>query len=113
MFRPPYIATSERMFQQISLPFLSGLGCEDWLPEVDVETRIKRILDNTRDGDIFLLHDMEGNEATAEALDVIIPELQKQGYVFVTASELFRRAGVNPEVYGHVWNNVYERKDQN
>lgn len=98
-FRPPYIAVSELMWENINVPFISGKGCNDWDPEVSVETRVKRIMRLAKDGDIILLHDAEGNDMTVEALDEIIPWLQEQGYKFVTVSELFEEKGVTPTSY--------------
>ena len=54
------------------------------------------MLENVCDGDIFLLHDMEHNEATVEALKTVIPKLLKQGFRFVNISELFKIKGITP-----------------
>lgn len=96
-FRPPYIAVDQKMRDNIDFPFICGRGCEDWVPEVPAEERARRMLENVRDGDIFLLHDMEHNEATVEALKTVIPELMKQGFRFVNISELFRLKGITPQ----------------
>jgi peptidoglycan/xylan/chitin deacetylase (PgdA/CDA1 family) len=48
-----------------------------------------RVLNQARPGDIVLMHDGGGNRSqTIEALKIIIPELQKRGYRFVTVPEL-------------------------
>lgn len=109
-FRPPYIAVSGEMFDNIDMPFIAGIGAEDWLDEVSAEQRAERVLSNVRDGSIILLHDMTGNYRTVNALDIIIPELISRGYELVTVSELFRRAGVEP-VRGRVYSNVYQTTD--
>lgn len=104
-FRPPYIAVNETMHQVIDLPFICGVGCEDWLPEVTAAMRAERIIKGVSDGSIILLHDFEGNEASAEALNTIIPELKRQGYTFVTITELFKRKGITPRknvIYSNV-----------
>lgn len=95
-FRPPYIAISESMYENIDLPFIAGIGAEDWLDEVSAEERAKRILAQAQDGDIILLHDMQGNFRTVQALDKIIPELIARGFELVTVSELFKAHGVKP-----------------
>ena len=48
-----------------------------------------RVLNQANPGDIVLMHDGGGNRSeTIAALKIIIPELQKRGYRFVTVSEL-------------------------
>ena len=93
-FRPPYIAVSDEMYRQIPLTFIAGVGCEDWNDSVSAEERADRIQENVRDGAVILLHDMEGNHQTVEALRLIIPRLRKMGYRFVTLEQLFREKGV-------------------
>ena len=74
-FRPPYIALCDSMYDDIPLTFICGNGAEDWLDEISAEERSKRIIDQAQNGMIILLHDMEGNFRTVQALDTIIPEL--------------------------------------
>lgn len=95
-FRPPYIAISEPMYENIDLPFIAGIGAEDWLDEVSADERSARILAQARDGDIILLHDMEGNFRTVQALDKIIPGLIAAGFELVTVTELFKAKRVTP-----------------
>lgn len=95
-FRPPYISVNDTMHEVISLPFICGHGCNDWVSDVTAEQRLTTLLDEISDGDIILLHDFEGNEATAKALKTFIPEMKARGYGFVTVSELFRIKDVNP-----------------
>jgi peptidoglycan/xylan/chitin deacetylase (PgdA/CDA1 family) len=96
-FRPPYIAVNDTMFENIDLPFIAGFGAEDWEDSVSAEERRKRIISQARDGFIILLHDMMGNDKTVEALDIIIPTLKKDGYEFVTVTELFEKSGITPK----------------
>lgn len=96
-FRPPYIAVSDEMFEEIGLTFIAGIGCEDWLEEVSAQERADRILKQVRDGAVILLHDSEGNIQTVEALKLLIPELKKQGYTFVTVEELFKLRGLKED----------------
>lgn len=68
----------------------------DWkLPGV---TRItNKVLRNARNGDIVLFHDhVHPSSQTKQALEVILPELQRRGYRFVTVSELLKYAGTQP-----------------
>jgi len=93
-FRPPYIAINNTMYDAIDLTFISGFGCNDWDDKVTAERRAKIIIRQAQDGGIILLHDAQGNSKTVEALHTIIPELQAQGYEFVTLTELFEIKGV-------------------
>ena len=94
-FRPPYIYYNDTMFDAIGLTFICGLGCEDWEAETTAEHRAEKTIAQAEDGAVILLHDFEGNEKTAEALETIIPALKDEGYEFATVSELFRRKGVD------------------
>lgn len=95
-FRPPYIDCDQKMYDAIDLPFICGYGCEDWLPEVTAQMRIDRIMEAARPGQMILLHDMQDNMQTVEAIKVIIPRLKEQGYEFVNIRELFERTNVKP-----------------
>ena len=107
-FRPPFIAVSKEMYDNIDMTFICGAGCEDWVPTVTAEQRAERVLANAEDGQIVLLHDMEWNVNTVEALKTIVPELKKRGYRFVTCAQLFAEAGVAP-VHGRLYSNVYQK----
>lgn len=111
-FRPPYIAVHQIMFDNIDVPFIAGIGANDWEDRVTAEMRARMILKQAKDGDIILLHDAEGNSMTVEALDTIIPELQKQGYKFVTVTELFSAKGIIPDME-KVYTNVTQKCQYN
>ena len=99
-FRPPNLSTSTVMYKAIDLPFASGLAAGDW-PNGGGDTT-ERIMDKLkpgiRDGVIILLHDVQPKpHPTPAALNTLIPYLIKEGYEFVTISELFSRKGVIPD----------------
>lgn len=98
-FRPPYIAVNDTMFETIEMPFIAGYGANDWEDRVPADRRALMVLRQAKNGAIILLHDAKGNSKTVEALDTIIPELQSQGYEFVTISEVFRECGAQPEAH--------------
>ncbi|MBO7336052.1 MAG: polysaccharide deacetylase family protein [Lachnospiraceae bacterium] len=108
-FRPPYISVADHMYDAIPLIFISGVGCDDWIPDASAETRAKKAIEGARDGAVILLHDFEGNDATVEALDTIIPTLKAKGFEFVTITELFERAGITCE---NAKREVYSYTDQ-
>lgn len=61
-----------------------------------------RVINKVKDGDIILMHDVYS--ATANSLNIIIPELQNRGYTFVTVPELFYYKKITLEkgkVYGY------------
>ena len=61
---------------------------EDW-KNPGVNTIVSKVLNGMRQGDVVLFHDGGGNrQQTVQALEKILPELQKQGYKFITISEM-------------------------
>ncbi len=93
-FRPPYISVNDEMLDSIDVPFIAGIGCNDWEDRVTAEMRTASILKQVKDGSIILMHDMLGNDKTVEALDTLIPQLKERGYTFVTVSQLFNIKGI-------------------
>lgn len=109
LFRPPFIDHNESMHQVIGHTFICGVGCEDWIPERSAKERYEILISQVKDGDIFLLHDFPGNDNTVEALRQLIPELKRQGYSFVTVTELFKKKGIVPSEHnGKIYSNVLE-----
>lgn len=103
LFRPPYIDVDAAMLETIPMPFITGSGNNDWDPACTVARRVELALRDADDGAILLMHCFEGNEATVEALRVILPELKRQGYRMVTVSRLFEEKQIpleNGVVYG-------------
>lgn len=105
-FRPPYIAVNPTMYTAIDLPFINGINGSDWVATVTAKQRADTIIANAKDGNIILMHDFDGNNNTVDALDTIIPELQKKGFVFVTVSQLFEYKGVEPNKENTIWSLV-------
>lgn len=72
----------------------------DWKTR-DAQSTIDYVLDNAKEGDIVLMHDLY--QPTADAAEVIVPELISRGYELVTVNELARsRGGLQPgERYYH------------
>ena len=95
-FRPPYIAVSSTMYETIDLPFIAGLGCNDWDDKVSVEKRVRFLTEKCPEGCIILLHDQATNEKTVEAVRQAVPMMLEQGFEFVTTAELFVAKGIVP-----------------
>ena len=106
-FRPPYMDADEVTHSLVPQIFIGGYCPSDWDANVGVEERIKGLLENVEDGLIFILHDFKDNNGTAEALEVVIPELQKQGYALVSVDELFAIKGVEAKK-GIIYDRVKE-----
>ena len=106
-FRPPYMDADEVTHSVVPQIFIGGYCPSDWDANVGVDERIKGLLENVEDGLIFILHDFKDNNGTAEALEVVIPELQKQGYALVSVDELFAIKGVEAKK-GIIYDRVKE-----
>lgn len=61
----------------------------DWT-NPGVRTIIRNSTTGVKPGDILLLHASDSARQTARALPSIIRKLRRQGYVFVTVSEILR-----------------------
>lgn len=79
----------------ISMPaILWSIDTRDWKTR-DAQNTVSMVLEQVKDGDIVLMHDLY--DATAEASETLIPELIKRGYQLVTVSELASyRGGMLP-----------------
>ncbi len=111
-FRPPFIAVSRALYDTVDMTVICGVGCEDWVPAVTAQERAERVLAAAEDGQIVLLHDMEWNQNTVDALKTIIPELKKRGFEFVTVSRLFELKNVTPR-RGWLYSNALQTVSDN
>ena len=108
-FRPPYMAVSPLMHEVIETPFICGVGCQDWEADVSAEERFNKLMQTRQDGVLYLLHVMEKNTATLEAVDRIIPILKEEGYTFVTVPQMFKiKDQANPKK-GQLWSLVNQK----
>lgn len=64
---------------------------QDW-KNIGVQNIVDRVVTKAHPGDIVLLHASDSVKQTHEALPLIIDELRKQGYEFVTVSDLLTQA---------------------
>lgn len=94
-FRAPNLAHSQTLYSACDLTFIQGIICNDWIASTNAQQRANYAIQGAKDGAIILLHDVQPlPHPTPEALDIIIPTLQNQGYTFVTLSQLFSAKGV-------------------
>jgi peptidoglycan/xylan/chitin deacetylase (PgdA/CDA1 family) len=69
-----------------------------------VQTIVDRVVKKAHPGDIVLLHASDSVKQTHEALPIIIDELRKKGYEFVTVTDLLQEASVQGnEVRDQAW----------
>ncbi|SFI08392.1 MULTISPECIES: glycosyltransferase [unclassified Bacillus (in: firmicutes)] len=113
LFRPPYEADAEPYLPNEIIPILRAQNMnytmvgekvdpEDWTKPSTNEL-VKRVLKSVYSGEghIILLHDAGGDRThTVEALPIIIEDLKKHGYSFVTVSDLMgkKRDDVMPSI---------------
>ena len=109
--RPPGGFSSEAVRQVAEARGLAilhwSVDPEDWATHNTAAIE-KAVLDQVRDGDIILLHDMSDSSVKA-ALD-IVDALLKQDYEFVTVSELARLRGIKPKP-GMTYQKFPEKED--
>lgn len=95
LFRPPYGSYKRSDLEEIAkkhdykIILWTTIDARDW-ENPPASTIASTIINKAKNGDIILLHDYATNN-TVEALDRIIPEMQKRGFQFVTVSELLEQ----------------------
>ena len=86
VFRPPYGSYDKAITDQLNVPnVLWTIDTLDWKHR-DPEKTVMAVKEQAKNGSVVLMHDIP--QATADALDEVLATLQKQGYEFVTVSEL-------------------------
>lgn len=94
VFRPPFGNFDKDMMEEVSREtgyttiLWSSVDVKDW-QNPSPELMSRQIIENTKSGDIVLLHDYS-TESTVKSLETIIPSLIQRGYQFVTVSELLQ-----------------------
>lgn len=95
MLRPPYGEFTQYLQENLTVPMIGwNVDSADWLTK-DAENIYERVVGKVKDGDIVLLHDL--HDATAEAMQRVVPALVEQGFQLVTVEELFRVKGIVPQ----------------
>ena len=91
LFRPPEGVLPGTIYRYIKdenyTVILWSIDTRDWAG-TPAEAMVKNIKEKVSPGDIILMHDFARRGHTVEALKMIIPYLIKEGYTFVTVSEL-------------------------
>jgi len=85
--RPPNGSMNDSVRQNIGYPMiLWNVDSKDWESR-NKDAIVKAVLSNLDDGDIIVMHDIYST--SADAIEVLVPELIKQGYQLVTIQEMF------------------------
>lgn len=90
--RPPYGAVNDEVRETVDKPMICwSVDTEDWKSR-NTKKIVNHVLENVKDGDIILFHDLY--DTTAAAIEELVPELTKQGYQIVTVSEMFKAKNI-------------------
>ena len=96
-FRPPYGAVNTRVretSEKLGMSLLLwSIDPKDWKYK-NATVTYEHILENVKEGSIILCHDLYGS--TVELVEMLLPELTRQGYRFVTVSELLAETEILP-----------------
>lgn len=86
VFRPPYGDTNKRIKDLISVPqVLWSIDTLDWKYR-NADTLLPMVKKNMHNNAIILMHDV--HQSTADGLEQVLAYLQKEGYEFVTVSDI-------------------------
>lgn len=95
LWRAPGGSFNKRVLEAVPLPHIHwSADTRDWETK-NAAAVCSSILENAGDGVIILLHDLYGT--SVDGAIRAIRNLQKQGYEFVTVSELLSRNGEKPQ----------------
>jgi peptidoglycan/xylan/chitin deacetylase (PgdA/CDA1 family) len=92
--RPPngfFTPGTLKLFQKWNYrPVMWSVVPEDWvLPGVNIV--VERVMKQVKNGSLIVLHDgYFGGKDVAETINILIPQLLKQGYSFVTVDSLWK-----------------------
>lgn len=106
LMRPTYGSYDDNLKSKVGMPLiLWSIDTLDWKSR-DSKKVANHVLENVKDGDIILMHDIY--DFTAEAVKSLVPELIDMGYQLVTVSELFEARGETLKD-GQIYNQMHKR----
>lgn len=92
LIRPPYGAMDKELAAKLGYTFVNwSVDTLDWKSR-DAKSVLAEVQKSIKPGVIILMHDLYAS--TTEAVSLVLPELIKEGYSFVTVSELLTKRGV-------------------
>lgn len=87
VFRPPYGSDNSEIKEELDIPIiLWELDTLDWKTK-SADSTYNTIDQELREGDIVLMHDIQGS--TVEAIPRVVPMLVNKGYKLLTVTELY------------------------
>jgi GH35 family endo-1,4-beta-xylanase/peptidoglycan/xylan/chitin deacetylase (PgdA/CDA1 family) len=98
-FRAPNLDYSDTLTEAVKNLGMSLIGANvmsrDWEADITTEEIIGNVLNAAKDGGIILLHERHSGdtERTIRAVPVIVHELRRRGYEFVSLAELAEKKG--------------------
>ncbi|MCH5299182.1 MAG: polysaccharide deacetylase family protein [Ruminococcus sp.] len=98
-YRSPGGMTTEKMLKECKAESMTAyywsIDTEDWRTR-NAKTTWKKVVNNAKDGDIILMHEIY--DSTADAVEKIVPKLIKKGFQIVTCRDLISaKTGDYPE----------------
>ena len=107
LVRTPGGAVNATVKAAVGAPIINwSLDTVDWKSR-NRDAIVKIVMDNVQDGDIILMHEIY--KTSAEAAEIIIPQLIQKGYQLVTVSEMMEAREVTMEP-GKVYFSAYPKK---
>lgn len=89
LFRPPYGAYNKTITGLLNVPnIMWSIDTLDWKHR-DPKKTLQIVKTNAKKDSIILMHDI--HQTTADSLDAVLAYLSKEGYEFVTVSELLAK----------------------
>jgi peptidoglycan/xylan/chitin deacetylase (PgdA/CDA1 family) len=100
VFRPPYGSSNrgvvEYAYGELGMDVVMwSLDTEDWRTETTAQAIIDRILDETRGGEIILMHDIHSKAVPVTR--AIVPALRERGFEFVNVSQMIEDMRAHPD----------------
>ena len=99
LFRAPYVSWNDegtQLLTEMGLVMIIGSISHDSDREISTGQIIENVLGFAKDGGVIVFHDF-GNVNTMPAIPVIAEELTKQGYIFITVSDMIKLKNVELE----------------
>ena len=86
-----------------------SVDTKDWKSR-NADKIYQHVIDNAKDGDIVLMHEIY--ESTADAVERMVPELIKKGFQLVTVSELIEAKSGEAPIAGQQYTNATTIKNE-